>query len=154
MNARPDLQSEYGSMFHIPKCLKAWSKLTIHYHHMILLLEEAKLLLLSTIHKACRHHQHQIYTILKADVYVLVEETNHWAKQILLKSFLFIKCFNDSFGMMPISVTDKHNSNDLSLTLSHSIAISKVMYVCMYGHVCMYACMAPKFGSKYSIIYN
>ena len=31
---------------------KAWSKFSIHYHHMIFLLEVAKLLMLSSIHKA------------------------------------------------------------------------------------------------------
>ena len=58
VNRRPQLMKLWQVTRGVLYCFsyeikdKAWSKFSIHYHHMIFLLEEAKLLLLSTIHKA------------------------------------------------------------------------------------------------------
>ena len=81
VNRRPQLMKLWQVTRGVLYCFsyeikdKAWSKFSIHYHHMIFLLEVAKLLLLSSIHKACRHHQHQIYTILKPMFVCLTKRT-------------------------------------------------------------------------------
>ena len=81
VNRRPQLMKLWQVTRGVLYCFsyeikdKAWSKFSIHYHHMIFLLEVAKLLLLSSIHKACRHHHYQIYKILKPMFVCLTKRT-------------------------------------------------------------------------------